>query len=96
MLRYGADDIMILCIDSQYQQREAPIRVCAEIRGGGANLHRLRSRSLSGPAIAQGFITTQPMGGPGNREEGTYMLISHPTIAPVATTIPTHAMPRQD
>ena len=101
ILYNGADDVMMMCINSQHQRakhqsREAPIRVCAEIRGGGANLHRLRSRSLSGPAVAQGFIKTQPMGGPGSREEGTSMLMSHPTRAPVAATIPTHAMPRRD
>ena len=56
----GADDVMMMCTNSQHQRakhqsREAPIRVCAEIQGGGgANPHRLRSRSLSGPAVAQG------------------------------------------
>ena len=30
----GADKVISICIDSQYQQREALIRVCAEILGG--------------------------------------------------------------
>ena len=61
VLHHGADDVVMMCTNSQrqrakHQSREAPIRVCAEIQGGGggANPHRLRSRSLSGPAVAQG------------------------------------------
>ena len=77
----GADEVIIICIDSQYQQREALIRVCAEILGG-LTPRRLRSRSpfgagrrSKGAFIASVFHQSPALGGPGSREEGTSVLI---------------------
>ena len=51
----GADEVMMICIDNHQQHREAPIRVYADIQGGGANHAQAKvAVPLSGPAVAQG------------------------------------------
>ena len=60
ILYNGADDVMMMCIDSQHQHAKhqshenQSMSVQQYGGGGGANVHRLRSRSLAGPAVAQG------------------------------------------
>ena len=86
IIHNGADEVVMICIDNHQQHREAPIRVCAEIRGANHAQAKVavpfRGRpSLRGRLhIISDSSYTHPRVGTGGREEDTSVPISREEV----------------